>query len=617
LQPLSLRKQRKILLIGESAMKGFYGKYLSINLTDETYEIVSISDRILARYLGGKGLASYLLYTLNPPGVDPLSPDNRLIFATGPTANSRIWGSSRYGVFTKSPQTGFYSESYAGGKVPEAMDSSGFDAVVLFGKARRPTVVLVHPEGAEFFDAAGIWGMDTYETEDTVNRRFGGMGSGPEKSGAVVIGPCGENRIRFAVIENDYWRSAGRTGGGAVMGSKHLKAVVFKGDKRRLLFDAETVKRFSREIAAESRNNPVVQAYKKMGTPMMVKTTNQARAFPTKYWSEGFFDRWENISAEALHRQCRVQSRACAKCFIACGRMTTVVNGRHAGLKIEGPEYETIFAFGGLCMIDSIEEIAYLNDVCDRLGMDTISAGNLCGLTIEAAKKKKIDLKIGYGDIDAIADLLKKIAGRQGIGDVLARGIKHAANVWDMEDTAVHVKGLEPPGYDPRVLKGSGLAFSVSARGACHLRATFHNPELKGMIDPDAVNGKAELLIDFEDRLILMDTMILCRFFRDIYPWERLGQIIEMTTGIKADKAALQKIASELASLTRCFNLREGLKSEDDRLPRRFFKEMLKTGHVANETNLATMLKDYYALRGWDEDGIPEHIDGDRALVQT
>jgi aldehyde:ferredoxin oxidoreductase len=592
-------------LIKESAMKGFYGKYLNINLTEEKYEIVSISDSILVRYLGGKGLASYLLYALNPPGVDPLSPDNRLIFATGPITNSRIWGSSRYGVFTKSPQTGFYSESYAGGKVPEAMDSSGFDAIVFTGKARRPTVVLVYPEGAEFFDATDIWGMDTYETEDTVNRRFGAAGSGQEKSGAVVIGPAGENRIRFSVIENDYWRSAGRTGVGAVMGSKRLKAVVFRGDRRRLLFDAEKVKRFSREIADESRNNPAAKAYKKMGTPMMVKTANQARAFPTRYWSEGFFDRWENISAEALHRQCRVQPRACAKCFIACGRMTTVVNGRHAGLRIEGPEYETIFAFGGLCMIDSIEEIAYLNDVCDRLGMDTISAGNLCGLTIEAAERKKIDLKIGYGDIDAIADLLKKIAGRQGIGDILARGIKHAANVWDMEDTAVHVKGLEPPGYDPRVLKGSGLAFSVSDRGACHLRGTFHNPELKGMIDPDAVKGKAELLIDFEDRLILMDSLILCRFFRDIYPWDRLGQIIEMTTGLKADKAALQKIASELSLMTRCFNLREGLKPEDDRLPRRFYKEMLKTGHVANETDLSAMLKDYYALRGWDEDGIP------------
>jgi aldehyde:ferredoxin oxidoreductase len=587
-------------------MNGFYGRYLKIDLTDEKYNLVPLNDEILLTYLGGKGLASYLLYSINPPGVDPLSPENCLILATGPITNSRIWGSSRYGVFTKSPQTGFYSESYAGGKVPEAIDSSGFDAVVVTGKSKRPTVVLVQPDGAEFFDASDIWGMDTYETEDTVNRKYGNTGPGSEKSGAVVVGPAGENRVRFSVIENDYWRSAGRTGVGAVMGSKHLKAIVFKGDKRRALFDAKGVKRFSREVAEESKNNPVVQAYKNMGTPMMVKKINQAKAFPTKYWSKGFFDQWEKISAEALHRQCRVQPRACAKCFIACGRMTTVLNGRHAGLRIEGPEYETIFAFGGLCMIDSIEEIAYLNDVCDRLGMDTISAGNLCGLTIEAVRKKKIDVKIDYGDVDAIAGLLKKIADRQGIGDILARGIKHAANVWGMEDVAVHVKGLEPPGYDPRVLKGSGLAFAVSDRGACHLRATFHNPELKGMISPEATKGKAGLLIDFEDRLALMDALILCRFYRDIYPWDRLSRIIEMTTGLKTDKAALHKIASEISTLTRCFNIREGLKPEDDNLPKRFYKEILKTGHVVEETDLAAMLKDYYTLRGWNENGVPK-----------
>jgi aldehyde:ferredoxin oxidoreductase len=587
-------------------MNAFFGRYLKIDLTDETYDVVPLNEEILLTYLGGKGLASYLLYSINPTGVDPLSPDNCLIFATGPITNSRIWGSSRYGVFTKSPQTGFYSESYAGGKVPEAIDSSGFDAIVVKGRSKRPTVVLIHPDGAEFFDASDIWRMDTYDTEDTVNRKFVGAVPGSEKSGAVVIGPAGENRVRFAVIENDYWRSAGRTGVGTVMGSKHLKAIVFKGNKRRSLFDAKGVKCFSKEVAEESKNNPVVQAYRNMGTSLMVKRINQAKAFPTKYWSKGFFDQWEKISAEALHRQCRVQPRACAKCFIACGRMTTVLNGRHAGLRIEGPEYETIFAFGGLCMIDSIEEIAYLNDICDRLGMDTISAGNLCGLTIEAVRKKKINVKVDYGDVDAIAGLLKKIANRQGIGDILARGIRHAANVWGMEDMAVHVKGLEPPGYDPRVLKGSGLAFAVSERGACHLRATFHNPELKGRINPEVTTGKAEFLIDFEDRLTLMDTFILCRFFRDIHPWDRLSRIIEMTTGLKADKAAMQKIASEISTLTRCFNIREGLKSEDDNLPTRFYREILKTGHVVKETDLAAMLKEYYALRGWNENGVPK-----------
>jgi aldehyde:ferredoxin oxidoreductase len=257
-------------------------------------------------------------------------------------------------------------------------------------------------------------------------------------------------------------------------------------------------------------------------------------------------------------------------------------------------------------MIDSLEEIAYLNDICDRLGMDTISAGNLCGLTIEAVRKNKIDVHIDYGDVDAIAGLLKKIATRQGIGDILARGIKYAAKSWNMEDMAVHVKGLEPPGYDPRVLKGSGLAFAVSDRGACHLRATFHNPELKGISDPEITKGKAALLIDFEDRLILMDAFILCRFFRDIYPWDHLSRIIEMTTGLKADKAALQKIAFDISTLTRCFNIREGLKPEDDHLPKRFYKEMLNTGHIIKETDLTAMLKEYYCLRGWNENGVPK-----------
>jgi aldehyde:ferredoxin oxidoreductase len=586
-------------------MDGFYGRFLKINLTDNQFDVVTLNEEILLKYLGGKGLASYLLYSINPPGVDPLSPDNCLIFATGPITNSRIWGSSRYGVFTKSPQTGFFSESYAGGKVPEAVDSTGFDAIVIAGKSKRPTVVVIQPDGVKFNDASSIWGMDTYQTEDTVNQQFGSIGGGTTKSGAVVIGPAGENLVRFAVIENDYWRSAGRTGVGTVMGSKNLKAIVFKGDRKRPLFHKEHVRQFSKAIGKESKNNPIVQAFRTMGTPMMVKTTNQAMAFPTKYWSESFFDKWENIGSEALHNQCRVQPRACSKCFIACGRMTTVLRGRHAGLKIEGPEYETIFAFGGLCMIDSIEEIAYLNDICDRLGMDTISAGNLCGFTIEAAKQKKIDFNIDYGDVDGIAALLKQIAARQGIGDILARGIGYAAKAWNLEDIAVHVKGLEPPGYDPRVLKGSGLAFAVADRGACHLRATFHNPELKGVIDPGIIKGKAELLVDFEDRLTLMDTFILCRFYRDMYPWERLGQIIQITTGLKQNKAQLQKRASEISTLIRCFNIREGLKPEDDSLPKRFHEDILKTGHVITEKELGSMLKDYYNLRGWDENGVP------------
>jgi aldehyde:ferredoxin oxidoreductase len=390
------------------------------------------------------------------------------------------------------------------------------------------------------------------------------------------------------------------------MGSKGLKAIVFEGDCRRKLADRKAVGVLARHLAQEAKGNPQVAEYKNKGTALMVEVMNKVGGFPTRYWSQGSYDKWRSISANALHKRCEVRPRACLKCFIACGRMTTVSQGRHAGLKLEGPEYETIYAFGGLCAIDSIEEIIYLNDLCDRLGMDTISAGNLCGLTIEAARREKIDETIDYGQVDAIAGLLKKIAYREGIGDLLAQGIRAAAKAWGLEEIAVHVKGLEPAGYDPRVLKGVGLGYATSDRGACHLRATFYKPELSGMIEPDAIEGKAAMFVDFEDRLTLFDTLILCRFFRDLYPWEALSEMVRAVTGLEADQEDLKAISANISDTVRQFNIREGLTPEDDRLPKRLYKQALKTGHQISAAELDRMLADYYSLRGWDEQGRPQ-----------
>ena len=236
-------------------MNGFYNRILKIDLAKRIFSINIVGDEILEKYLGGKGLASYLLYELNPVGVDPLDPSNCLIFATGPVTKSAIWGSSRYGVFTKSPQTGFYSESYSGGKTPEAIDACGYDAIVIRGKSAGPTVLTIHPESVDFHDAEDIWGMDTFQSEDAVIERFAKSDSGFKKCGAVVIGPAGENLVRFALIENDYWRSAGRTGVGTVMGSKKLKAIVFQGDRKRSSYDDSSVREFSKKIASESKDN--------------------------------------------------------------------------------------------------------------------------------------------------------------------------------------------------------------------------------------------------------------------------------------------------------------------------------------------------------------------------
>ncbi len=586
-------------------MHGFYNRILKIDLSQKNFSIEALGDEIPQSLLGGKGLCSHLLFNLNPPGVDPLSPENCLIFATGPSAGSTIWGSCRYGVFTKSPQTGFYSESYSGGTVPEAIDSTGFDAIVIQGKCADRTVLAIHPDGVDFHDAGDIWGMETYAAEDAVMERFGKSDDRYRRKGAVVIGPAGEKLVCFAVIENNYWRSAGRTGVGTVMGAKQIKGILFQGDQKRSLYDEKAVREFSKNLSAEAKDSPATNAYKSLGTPMMVKLINTAGAFPTRYWSEGVYQDWEKISADALNERCDVKPHACLKCFMACGRMSTIKEGRHSGLKIEGPEYETIYAFGGLCLIDSIEEIAYLNDVCDRLGVDTITAGNLCAFTIEAARQGRIDYKIDYGEVDSIAELLHKIAFREDIGDILAGGIKQAAKQWQLEDIAVHVKGLEPAGYDPRALKGMGLSYATSDRGACHLRATFYKPEISGMIPPEQIEGKAELFLDFEDRLTLFDTMILCRFYRDFYDWDQLAKMIYAVTGIDEGKEGLQQRARQIADLIRRFNLREGLKPEDDRLPKVFHRKLENSGQVITEEELETMLQDYYRLHGWDQNGIP------------
>jgi aldehyde:ferredoxin oxidoreductase len=586
-------------------MFGFYGRILTLDLSRKQFFIEPLSDECLTASLGGKGLATRLLLDRNPTGVDPLSPENHLIIATGPFCQSRLWGGSRYGVYTKSPLTGFYAESYSGGRVPEAIDSTGYDAVLVVGRSSAPAIVSIHPAGAEFHDAGDLWGVDTLTAEKEAVNRFSTPIDGGARPGAIVIGPAGEKLVRFALIANDKWRCAGRTGVGAVMGSKNLKGIVFQGDRKRKLFNSESVADYAKAFSKTHIQNPGVKAYRSMGTTMMVSLMNTVAAFPAKYWRQGTCDHWENISGETYHKEHEVKPHACAKCFMACGRMAKISKGRHKGLRLEGPEYETIYAFGGLCMVADISEIAYLNDLCDRLGMDTITAGNLCALIMEATARGAVSDGLHYADVDGIAALIEKIAGREGIGDTLANGIVATAQQLGVEDMAIHVKGLEPAGYDPRVLKGMGLTFATSPRGACHLRTTFYKPELAGLIPPEQVDRKAHMLIDYEDRLNIFDTLILCRFYRDLYPWEELVKTIRLTTGMDVSRTGLRKIAASIATQTKIFNLREGVSAEDDRLPRRLHEEALPSGHCLTPDEMETLLRDYYRLRGWDEKGKP------------
>ncbi|HMK42515.1 MAG TPA: aldehyde ferredoxin oxidoreductase N-terminal domain-containing protein, partial [Dissulfurispiraceae bacterium] len=357
-------------------MKGFYNRYLLVDVTNGSSSVEPLSDEVLRAYLGGKGLATWLLIKHQPPRIDPFSSENPLIIGTGPANGSPIFGSSRIGIYTKSPLTGVYLGSYTGGKMPERVARTGFDAIVLKGARHALCTIEITPEGTQFHDAVSLRGMDCHDTEKQLIERHG------KASGVIVIGPAGENLIPFSIISNDLWRCAGRGGAGAVLGSKKIKALVFRGDRQKEFADNEGCRTFARVTLESKKDHPITQAYKIKGTPMLVDILSKLKAFPTRYWRQGYFERYTEINSEAMYRRMHVQPHACAKCFIACGKLSTVKDGPHAGLKIEGPEYETIYAFGGLCMIGDITDIVYLNDLCDRLGVDTITAGNLVGLAM-------------------------------------------------------------------------------------------------------------------------------------------------------------------------------------------------------------------------------------------
>jgi len=582
-------------------MKGFFHKALVIDLTNKRHREEPIADEVFENYLGGKGLGVYLLLKRCRPGTDPFSPENPFIIALGPINDTKIWGSSRYGVFTKSPLTGIFSESYSGGKAAEPISRTGYDAVVLEGASPGPVFLEIGEGSVIFHDASDIWGLDSYRSQDLIAEKVNRTGAG-----VLVIGPGGENLVRFASVVNDYWRCAGRTGVGAVLGSKKVKGLAFHGTKRRESAQEEAVENFWNEWAKRGKVHPYAQGYKAFGTPGLVSAINKFEAFPTRYWAEGAMEGWENISAETLHTRFSVKRRACSRCFLACGRLTTVTEGRYKGLTIDGPEYETLYSIGGLCLVKDLGEIIRLNDICDRLGIDTITAGNLAAFAIEASRKGRINERLDYGDAEGIASLFHKIARKEGVGAVLAEGIRYAAKEWGLEDIAIHVKGMEPGGYDPRIFKGMGLAYATSDRGGCHIRSTFFRAEASGMIPADQIEGKAELFLDFEDRLVVHDALIMCRFYRDLYQWNEMLKMIAMTTGMDLTKDQLRRIASNIQTATRVFNVREGITRADDTLPRRFFEEPIgsKRSTITRE-GLERMKDDYYRLRGWDEKGIP------------
>ena len=576
------------------------GDLLRIDLTARTVSEETIPPQIVRDYIGGKGIGTHYLLDEVAPEVDPLSPANKLIFVNGPMTGTTMFGSNRYGLHFLSPLTGGYGECTAGGHVAPQFARTGYRVVIVEGAADSPVYLEISEAGATIHAADELWGLDTYQAEEALVARHREQWP---RAQACVIGPAGEKLVRFACVENNKWHSLGRGGSGAALGSKKLKGVVFHGDRRVEVARPDEFKALVKDLAARAKDDPGVAAYRRGGTVNMVRLINGINAFPTRYWRKGHLDDFEPLSTETMIAKYLERNDVCPPCLLQCIKHNVIREGPHAGLEIDGPEYETLYVFGGLCEIVDFGQVMHLNDICDRLGVDTMTGGNLCALAIEASRRGLIDLKLDFGDADGVAAFLESMCLRDTkLGDLFAEGVLKVEQELGLQGVAVHVKGMEPAGYDPRSLKGMGLAFIATSRGACHLRSTFYKPELAGLIDAQTTAGKAALYVDWEDRLCIMDTLIFCRFYRDLVPWPFITAVVNAAIGADYSVDELHGVAGRIIAESHRFNELRGFTARTkERLPAWITQRETEDDkhQTVTQDEMDFMLSEYYELRGW------------------
>jgi aldehyde:ferredoxin oxidoreductase len=564
----------------------------------------------LLKYVGGRGLAAKILYDENTPGVNPFAPGNRLVFMTGPYTGTLGSFTAFYNVTTKSPLTGAILSAHSGGTWGPMLRRTGYDGIIFVGRAPKPAYLSITDRGPELRDASDLWGKDAYLTTQLLSRRHRG-------AKVTVIGPAGENLVRFAAIINDKHRAAGRGGAGAVMGSKNLKAVVVHGTGAVHGARPEILRR-TFDIASEKVRKHST-AFSKFGTSMVVGITGVTGTIPTRNFQSGNFPEYEKIGGDTLVKNHVSKSTACFQCPIRCGKESSASKDYRA--RTRGPEYETLAMFGANLGNSNIESIIKANDLCNRFGMDTISCADTIACAIELfergiiSEKDTRGLKLSWGDHRTIVKLVESTGKREGFGARLSEGSKRLAQRYGPEASkyAMNVKGLEFPGYDPRGIQGMALAFATSSRGACHLRGPMYVPELfQGKYDRFTVKGKAALLKDLEELSAVYDCMIICKFgAKNAFgnSWEEVRALVNAATGHEYDLAELRKVGSRVWTVERLFNIREGFTRKDDTLPERLFTLPIpdgpSKGAVVNKADFNKELQEYYRLWGWDKEGVP------------
>jgi aldehyde:ferredoxin oxidoreductase len=595
-------------------MYGWHGRLLRINLTTQITSIEDIDPQVCRDFIGGRGVAMYYLSKEVDPTVDPLAPENKMIFAAGPLTATPAPTGNRYMVVTKSPLTGAVAHSNSGGEFPTWMKRTGFDLFIFEGRAESPVYLLVNEDQVELRPAAHLWGRDTHETTDLLKAEHS------DEARVACIGPAGENLALMAAIINDKHRAAARSGVGAVMGSKNLKAVVALGTKNPPLHDAEGMRSISvdtsKNVGADVKKGSNMRTY---GTSYVPAVTNTLGIFPTYNFQQGTFEHTDKIDGEALKNQYLIRPTPCYRCPLSCGRLTEVPDGPYKG-KGEGPEYETISSLGSGCGVSDLAALIKANYLCNEYGMDTIGTGMTIAAAMELYEKgyvpeDVVGMPLKFGDHDAMIAMIKKMAYREGFGDDLAQGSYRLCEKYGHPEIAVTTRKQEFPGYDPRGSQGMGLLYATSNKGASHMEGDVAYEEVFGVPvkeNPLSTEGKAELVKHFEDSFALIDSAGLCVFValryvfskeRKIWP-ERLTEMMNLTTGIGYTPEEIMKSAERIYNIERVFLLKAG--STEDTLPYRMLHEPLPDGPAKGMVNqLDKMLPEFYQLRGWDEKGWP------------
>jgi len=582
---------------------------LRVNLTKRRTKKEIVDEKTTEKFVGGRGIGVKILYDELKPKINPLSSENKLIFATGPATGTAFPASGRFHVITKSPLTGGIGDSNCGGDFGPELRFAGLDVVIVEGAAERPVYLWIKDGEVKFRGAKKYWGKGVWDTEDGIREELK-----DPKIRFASIGPAGENLVLTAAIINDKHRAAGRTGVGAVMGSKKLKAIAVRGTGEVPVADPDGLRNVMKDSLKLIKENGVTgEGLPTYGTAVLVNVINKHGAYPTRNFQTGVFPTADKTSGETMTKTILVDKKACWGCPIACGRVSRVTTPPYQ-TDGEGPEYETTWSLGAACGIDDLNAITKAHNVCDELGIDPISYGSTVACAMELYEMGKIPkeklggLELKFGNPQAIVELAWRTAYRSGFGDDIALGSKRLAEKYGAPEVAMHSKGLELPAYDPRGIQGHGLAYATSNRGGCHLRAYMIAPEIVGMpekLDPFKTEGKAAWVKTFQDIFSMCDSLVVCKFLTFALNADYLTKLTNAVTGWNWSTEDFLRTGDRIYTLERMFINREGFGRKDDTLPVRLLKTPMPEGPCKGlVVKLDEMLDDYYAVRGW-KDGKP------------